>query len=333
MAKQIDFTPSVYEHAAGLIGETPFQVSRNADSLFRSHAEAYRLYGHAPVVIGIDIYNLEAEAYGATVNTPEDNGIPAVCAYACSETAEIRRLKPLNPKKDGRIPMVIGTGRRLASAFPEADVRIPLSGPFSLASNLVGFDRLLCDIMESPASVKETLLYLAEGQIAFCREVIAQGLDIAFFESGAAPPLISPEMFAQLVLPALKVIINETSSLAGRPVPCIIGGNTEPILDSILGTGTGYVICPCETDQELFMRKVAAYPDVMVRINTVLSVFSAGDIAAVYRELDRVLTLARDREKVCLGTGALPFEVDPDIILKAKAFVQERSTSLTTDCT
>jgi hypothetical protein len=161
--------------------------------------------------------------------------------------------------------------------------------------------------------------------VAFCREVLARGLGIAFFESGAAPPLISPEMFAQVELPALKAIIDRASALCGHPVPCIIGGDTEPILDSILDTGTGYVICPCETDQELFMGRMEARPDVTVRINTLSGVFSTGDVAAVYRELERVLALARGREKVCLGTGALPFEADPEIVLKAKAFVRERS--------
>ena len=33
----------------------------------------------------------------------------------------------------------------------------------------------------------------------------------------------------------------------GHPVPCIIGGDTLPILDSILDTGTGYLICPQRT--------------------------------------------------------------------------------------
>ena len=329
----MDFAPSVYEHAAALIGRTPSHVSRASDLLFRAHAEAFRIYRHAPVVVGIDIYNLEAEAYGAVVDTPEGNGIPAISAYAVSTTADIARLQPLKPQKDGRIPMVVETGKRLAREFPEADVRIPLSGPFSLACNLVGFDRLLCDIIDDPASVEEALFFLAQGQIAFCREVIAHGLDIAFFESGATPPLLSPEMFAEVELPALKVIINETSALVGRPVPCIIGGNTEPILDSILDTGTGYVICPCETDQELFMQKMERYPKVMVRINTTSGVFSSGDLAGVHSELHRVVSLAGARENVCIGTGALPFEADPDVVLKAKVFVQERSTSPTTGCT
>ncbi|MDD4871862.1 MAG: uroporphyrinogen decarboxylase family protein [Kiritimatiellae bacterium] len=318
----MDFTPSIYEHAAALIGKTPLEVSRNGDLLFQAHSKAFQLYGHTPVIVGIDIYNLEAEAYGAIVSTPKGNDIPAICTHICQNTAEIRNLKPFNPEIDGRIPMVLETGRRLAKTLSETDIKIPLSGPFSLASNLVGFERLLCDILDDPESVKETLLHLAKGQIEFCREVIAQGLDIAFFESAATPPLISPEMFAQVELPALKFIIRETSSIAGHPVPCIIGGDTLPILDSILDTGTGYVICPCETNQELFMKKIQAYPEIMVRINTTPNGFASGDMASVYGELDRVFKLAVQREKVCIGTGALPFETKPDTVLKAKTYVQ-----------
>lgn len=320
----MELTPSVYEHAAKLIGKTPCEVSQNSDLLFQSHAEAFRLYNHTPVVVGIDIYNLEAEAYGAVVSKPEGNGIPAISKHISSTVRDITRLKPLNPKRDGRIPMVIETGKRLANAFPEADVRIPLSGPFSLASNLVGFDSLLSDILDAPDAVSKALHHLVSGQIEFCREIVRQGLDVAFFESAATPPLVSPQMFAEIELPALKQIIEEASSVVGHPVPCIIGGDTAPILDSILETGTGYVICPCETDQQLFMEKMVAHPDVMVRVNTRPGVFASGDLTAVYEELDRILELVKNRKKACIGTGALPFETNPEVVLKARQYVLKK---------
>ena len=136
----IHFAPSVYEHAAALIGETPWRVSRDPEFLFRAHAEAFRLYRHSPVVVGIDIYNLEAEAYGATIATPAGNDIPSICVHPCPASDGIVKLNLLDPKRAGRIPMVIETGRRLARALPEADIRIPVSGSFSLACNLVGFE-------------------------------------------------------------------------------------------------------------------------------------------------------------------------------------------------
>jgi uroporphyrinogen decarboxylase len=321
MTQPIDFAPSVYEHAAAVIGKTPFEVSRDAELLFQAHAAAFRRYRHAPVVVGIDIYNLEAEAYGARIDQPPGNGIPAVTAYPCSDVEAISRLAPPDPRRDGRLPLVIATGVRLARAFPEAEVRIPVSGPFSLASNLVGFDRLLSGVLDAPAAVQAALLHLAQGQLGFCREIIARGLGIACFESGATPPLISPDQFARIELPALKFILAEASALAGRPLPCVIGGNTLPILDALLETGTKYVICPCETDQAAFMQKMRAQPEVMVRINTAAGPFAAGDWPAVRRELDRVLALAAGRENVCLGTGALPFETAPALVLKAGEYV------------
>jgi uroporphyrinogen decarboxylase len=319
----MDFAPSVYEHAAAVIGEAPWRVSRDPELLLRAHAEAFRLYRHSPVVIGIDIYNLEAEAYGATIAAPAGNGIPSISAHLCRTSADIAQLRMFDPTRDGRIPMVIGTGKRLAKILPEADILIPLSGPFSLASNLIGFDRLLCDMIDEPLTVGRALDHLARGQMAFCREIVSQGLGIALFESGATPPLISPDMFAEIELPALKYLIGKASSIAGRPVPCIVGGNTLPILDAMLDTGTGYVICPFETDQVLFMRHMAAYPDVMVRINTNPAVFVGDNPSLVRREIERILMLVGSRRKVCIGTGVLPFETNPDLVLMAKKIIED----------
>jgi uroporphyrinogen decarboxylase len=319
----IDFTPSVYEHAAAVIGEAPWTVSRDPELLYHAHAEAFRLYQHAPVVVGIDIYNLEAEAYGATVAMPTGFGIPSISLHPCQTCEEILKLRPINPKRNGRLPMVIEVGKRLAQALPEADVRIPVSGPFSLACNLVGFDSLLCDVIDDPQAVRNTLEFLVDGQIAFCREIASHGLGIALFESGATPPLISPEQFADIELPALKELVGKASGIAGRPVPCIIGGHTLPILDFILETGAGYVICPSETDQAAFMQHMADRPDVMVRINTNPAVFVGDHPAPIQREMERVLALVGNRKNACIGTGTLPFETNPDLVFLAKKIIRQ----------
>ncbi len=160
-------------------------------------------------------------------------------------------LAPFDPAREGRIAMVIDVAARLASRFPQADVRVPLSGPFSIASSLVGCEQLLCEVAEAPAAVAAGLMHLVRGQVGFCRAIRARGLDIAFFESSAAPPLLSPAMFRRVELPALKETLRQTAAVVGHPVPCVMGGDTEPILDQLLETGTGYVVCPAETDQQL----------------------------------------------------------------------------------
>jgi len=324
--RQIQFAPSVYEHAARVIGESPWEVSRSCDLLSQGHIEAFRLYNHCPIVVGIDIYNLEAEAYGAAVDKPAGNGIPAISRHPYGSVEELLSLEPFDPQRDGRIPMVIEAGKRVAGKCPRTDVRIPLSGPFSLAANLVGFESLLCEIQTDPDLVAEALSHLVAGQVEFCKEVVRNDLDIAFFESAATPPLISPDNFRDIELGALEEIMAETSAVVGHPVPCIMGGDTLPILDYILRTGTGYVCCPAKTDQQKFMEKMQAHPDVMVRINMDPGGLTSKNFDDVEKEVDRVLALAENRQNVCIGTGCLPYEADPDVVLKAREYILSGNT-------
>ena len=322
----IPFSPSVYEHAARVLGRSPWDVSRDSDLLSQGHIEAFHLYHHCPVVVGIDIYNLEAEAYGAPVEKPAGNGIPAISRHPHETVKELLNLEPLDPQKHGRIPMVIEAARHVSDECPRADVRIPLSGPFSLAANVVGFESLLCEIQTNPDLVSRALRHLVAGQVEFCKEVVRQGLDIAFFESAATPPLLSPQQFKDIELGALEKIMEETAAVAGHPVPCIMGGDTLPILDYILETGTGYVCCPAKTNQKKFMEKMRSHPDVMVRINMDPGGITSKNFDDVQKEVDRVLALAENREKVCIGTGCLPFEADPDVVLKTKEYILSRNT-------
>lgn len=320
----MQFSPAVYEHAASLIHKSPWDVSRDGEFLFQGHKKAFELYHHSPVVVGIDIYNLEPEAYSAIVEQPTLNGIPAITSHICSSVKEIIALPLFDPQSAGRIPMVMETGTRLARALPEADVRIPVSGPFSIASNLVQFESLLLEILTMPDIVLKALQHLVEGQVEFCQAIVDHGLDIAFFESAATPPIISPQIFHDIALPPLKSIIEQAQSIVGHPVPCIIGGDTATILESIMETGTGYVICPSETDQEKFMAQMQQYPEVMVRINMNPNILSDGDLDTVFKEVDRVVELAQNRDKVCIGTGVLPYETKPEVVLKVKEYISQK---------
>ena len=193
----MQFCPSIYEHAATVLGKSPWEVSRDIELLTKGHIEAYRIYQHRPIVVGIDIYNLEAEAYGAVVGKAAGNAIPAISEYSCSTVKELLSLKPFDPKMAGRIPMVIEAAKRISDNYPDADVRIPLSGPFSLAANLVGFETLLCEIHIDPDLVTKALKHLVAGQVEFCKEVVSNGLDIAPPVQHKVFKYLNPNRFAQ----------------------------------------------------------------------------------------------------------------------------------------
>lgn len=320
----MNFEPAIYEHAARIIGKTPWEVSRNVDLLVDAHAAAFERYGHTPVVPGVDIYNLEAEAYGAVVVQPEGNNIPSFREHLCSETAEIPDLPELDPASSGRIPMVIHAAVELKKRLPSAMIRVPVSGPFSLAANLCGLENLLCDAMTEEESVRQALDKLTEGQVHFCRAIAAAGIGITLFESAATPPLVPPPMFSDLVLPSLKHLFDQAKTVSDDPPACIIGGNTAPILEAMLETGTRYVICPGETDQAAFMNAMNAHPEVTVRINMNPAVFCKENPSDALAEADRVAALATGRERVCIGSGVLPYEACTQTVHQVKHHLKNK---------
>jgi uroporphyrinogen decarboxylase len=318
----MNFFPAVYEHAAKVIGKTPWEVSRSKELMVKAHRAAFELYHHTPVVVGIDIYNLEPEAYGAKIAEPDGAGIPSPDAHLCEDAAAVLEIPEFDIGRSGRLRLVIDAACELKSLLPDAVVKVPVSGPFSLASNLCGLENLLCDALTEPETVEEVLKKLTDGQLRFCKAIAASGIGITFFESAATPPLVPPHMFRNLVLPALRGLIEGAAEFPGETVPCIIGGNTEPILEEMLSTGTQYVICPGETNQAAFMEKMKQHPDVMVRINMNPAVFCSGDPAAARKEADRVMRLAGERKKVCLGSGVLPYEAVPETVLNVMDYVK-----------
>jgi uroporphyrinogen-III decarboxylase len=320
----MEFAPVVYEHAAKFIGKRPWDVSRSADLLVDAHAAAYGVYRHAPVVVGIDVYNVEAEAYGAVVEDSGGNEVPSVKGQLCRRVTDLLQLVWPDAARSGRFPMVMEAAVRLKEKCPGAEVRIPLSGPFSIACALVGFQGMLIEVLTNPDTVAAALRHLAVGQVEVCRTLASRGFRVMFFESSGSPPLISPESFKSVIFPALCDIIGGVRNLMNDSPPMILGGDTASILEDLLETGTGYVICPAETDREAFMEVMKRHPSVVVRMNTPARLFASRDRDALRAELEHCARLAGGRPATVLGSGVLPYDADPVMV----RFAQEVAAGL-----
>lgn len=312
---KIPFTPVIYEHAARFVGRTPWEVSRDPELMFAAHRAAYLEYRHQVIAVAIDIYNLEAEAYGAKVAASTPDAIPAIHQPLLASLEEGIALRPFDPERDGRIAMMLAVAQRLKREFPEADVRLPVGGPFSIAFNLRGINNLCLDAALYPEETAKMLLRIAENQAVLCKAVAKAGLDVAFFESAAAPPILSPRQFHELEMPALRRVLEIAAECVGHPVPCILGGNTYPVVDDLLSTGTNYLACNVETNQAAFVERVSrTHPHVAIRVNLDPAVVACRDPQRIYRAIDRVLEIVGGRKNCLMGTGAMPLETPPENI-------------------
>ena len=314
--------PAVLEHAAAFLRKSPWEVSRDATLLYQAHAAAHAAYRHSPVTCGIDVYHTEVEAWGVKVTAAAGGTTPALTGPLFDEPAPIPDLSALDLQSAGRFPLLLDAATRLAAQFPEAEIQVPLAGPVSIAVGLLGFETVLMELAEDSEAMREAITFLAQHQAVLCRQVLSLGLRPVFYESGAAPPLVSPTIFREVVAPALKVIL-EPGIAVGSPLACIIGGDLAGVAEDLFNAGPGMVICPAETDQAAFMRVAEKFSTVSVRLNMPASLLTGANEQPLLDAIDRLLPLALAHPRGLLGTGVVPYDFKPERVCAALRHVRE----------
>jgi uroporphyrinogen-III decarboxylase len=317
---EVLFEPVCYDHAAALAGISPWQMSRDADLLAQAHLLAIDSYGYQRCVVGVDIYNIEIEAYGCEVLQPSGSGVPTAGEPPFESPDELLDLQL--DLSAGRFGLILAAAEKVRSARPQVKVGIPLAGPFTIASHLIGLENMICELFSDPDPAIAALQHLARNEIAYGKAAIDAGFGIALFESSVTPPLLSPDLFRVGILPALREMIAALPSAnEALPLQLIIGGNTLPILDAMLETGAGCLIAPFEAEQAAFAKALPATGGPAVRFNMNPAVFLPGSGSAAIKEAERLYSLASQCERGSVGC-LIPYEADPAIVKQVAEWFQ-----------
>jgi uroporphyrinogen-III decarboxylase len=291
--------------------------------LARAHIAAYATYGHEPIVVGIDVYNVEAEAYGAELVMGGLDELPHLAGPIVRGPCDIKALPAFDPEITGRMPVLLRAAQVVREACPHAELCVPMCGPVTLAAQLMGIETLLCAAYEEPFAVQAVLRRLANAQLSWYAAIRRLGLRAVVFESAASPPLFSPHLFRQIVAPTLRAMLQAMRELGGEQMPLVMGGDMAEVAETLLPMPVRAVICPAETDQTRFLRVLAARKDVSVRVNMRAGLIASPTWAPIQTELDRVMLLARTGGRSIIGTGVVPYHTSPDNIRRAQAYVAD----------
>jgi uroporphyrinogen decarboxylase len=321
----VPFCPAVYEHKAALIGTTPSRLARDPALLERAMLREAELYRADLVVVGCDVYNVEAEAAGCEVKFSDSNDVPSITARVLSPGDDLSRLRTPDPEKDGRMPVFLEAGRRIAAALGrEIVVRGALSAPFSLAAELVGAERLLVALIDDPGWVARLLDRASGIVMAYGRAFNERGLGVILFDSHAAPPLVPPRIYAEIVLPPTASVISFFRGDLGMPlVPYIMGGDTGRLLDLILATGANNILCDFKADLSSFVSKLSG-KRILLRANIDPRFLLAASPAEIRVRTREVLAVGRRHPGFLLGTGILPYDIDPAKVIAVRNALDEK---------
>jgi uroporphyrinogen decarboxylase len=116
---------------------------------------------------------VEAEAFGASINMPDDE-IPTVTGRLLNGAEDVERLKVPGLEK-GRLPACLLASSLLAENIRDKPVFSECIGPFSLAGRLYDMSEIMVSIYTEPETILLLLSKCTEFLIDYCRALKATG--------------------------------------------------------------------------------------------------------------------------------------------------------------
>lgn len=313
------FCPAIYEHKAKLIGQSISQVATDAKFLKEALLAEYETYQPDMLTLGIDIYNIEAQALGAEVVFPDSiDAVPSIKYRILKDISNVNQLKMPDLSTAGRIPMFLQVAQSINNILGgNLLVRGALSGPYSIAAELMGIEPLIMAMMVEEENFCKLLDFTTSFVIAYGKEYIKRGASVCLFDSQASPPLISPDMFKKFLLPKYQKIASEFKVAGCECMELVIGGKTDSIAEYMLQSGFDIVLSDYPTDARSHFNEQAQSLS-LIRRNISPVLIEQGDIEVLHGKVGDIKKLASDYGNLIIGTGVLSYNTPTENILKIK---------------
>ena len=322
------FLPAIYEHKGWFLRETPSRVARDPDLFFRALLAEYAEIQPDALTVGIDVYNIEAEAVGCQVTFYEgdDVNIPGIAPqhHVVKSGDRLEDVRIPDPLQAGRMPLLVEVARRTTAELgSEVWVRGAVSGPFSLAVSLMGSTELFMCTIEDPDFVRRLLQYAGCIIKQFGQAFIDVGAGVVLFDSQASPDLLSPQMYESFVQPVMCDVVAYFNDQGVRDVPLIIGGNTTSIADRCIETGANNLLCDFTGDWPTWLAK-CHYTGRAIRRNLDPRFIQTGDPDAIYAATQRMIAESQGYPGFIVGTAVVPYGTPSENLLAVRQACRDK---------
>jgi uroporphyrinogen decarboxylase len=318
---RVPFVPSVYEHGARLIKQAPGPTSRDAELMARAALQAYELYQHDLVTVGIDIYNIEPQAFGCEVSRGDDGSIPGVKTHPLADagTRDFDQLAIPQADEPNRLGVIEEACRRVYEQIgAKVWVYGCMSGPFSQAVELRGFEQLIVDTIENPQSVHRLLERTTELTKQQATRLSETGCGVNLYESWATIPLITPALFAEYVVPYNRRVIEMVTGRYNTEPPAVImGGNINLLVDFFIEVGTSLMAVDYKADFDLIKARTAA-TDIITRGCVDPKLIEREDWDTLQASIDQLARKSRNMNNFVWGCGCVTFDTSVESLLHFK---------------
>jgi len=294
--------PLAHYFTASVTGISVKDFATDADRMASALLAGYERFGWDGIQPGSDVA-VEAEALGSELNYPED-APPYVVRPALEDPARLAQLKPPNPLRDGRMPIIVGATRICArEAGKDAFIGPFMMGPLNCASQIRGVENLMTDILDRPEFVDALFDFCTAFLIDFGKALIDAGADAVFLgEALCSPRMISPRFYAGTVVPRQQRLICALKEYAPVRIALHVCGNVTKIMPAMIETGADILDLDWAVDMGAAKRMCARRVAIRGNIDPA-TVLLQGTPELVYAKSREVIEAAGAGGGLILGSG------------------------------
>lgn len=298
-------------HAAGYQLDECYQDGRK---LARAQYEAWKMVGQDVVTAQSDQYYL-AEGMGVQTEYYPDR-LPGVLAVPVENLKrDVRRLKPMDPYRDGRAYVYIEAVGCLADWLKgTVPVRAPGCGPLPMAAHLMGVNEFVMELATAEAEedrdkqkyLMEMLEIVTESLCRFAEACVEAGAGIVQnADSLASLDMISPGIYEKYAFPFEKKFFDRINKLKEKreffTLLHICGDNTA-VAPLLARTGCDILEVDYKVDLANYKKRIGSQVCLMGNLNPAGKLLS-GTPEEVKAEARTAMLKAGEGGRFILGSG------------------------------
>ena len=225
------------ETMAPLIGISLDEYYHSSDRMLELELYLYENFHSDGAGVSMTLRGM-AEAMGSEIRY-SDNSIAVLEKPALDSLDDVDKLKLVDIEKDGRLPIIIDGWKKVKKALGD---KVPVSGtvtgPFTIASMLIGTEKLLIGTIKQPEKVHQMMEIIAENNNRIIQRMIDLEIGIGFADPVSSSSLLRRKQYQEFSLPYFQKNVDFIHS-QGRNCGLHICGGSKALWEDLNKTGIG----------------------------------------------------------------------------------------------
>jgi len=299
-ADVVPAVPALGNYCARNAGFTIRDFLTKVEKHAKSIIQAYEMFQPDSIAVGGDAF-VDAEALGAEVEFPED-ATSHLRSFVLEDKAHLGKLIMPQPERHARLCWYLEACERVRSGLDDTGVAVGTgaTGPWTLATNLRGTERLIYDTVDDPDFVHELLRFTTEWVKVWVPAIQQTGVGVGLGEAAASCGVISPQIYRAFVKPYHQVLV---TYFRQRNLPLMLHmcGYINPIMEDVIDTG----IASLSIDSPSSLRKLVELSQRRVVIigNVPTALFAEGTKEQMEAAVKECIDIAAEGSGYILCSG------------------------------